>query len=154
MENPFLTVHAQVKMQSENLLRLVVFSPERAEYQCSGFRQPVVKVVDYRPASVDAMAQALKSGNRAGFLDRFNRPAQVSLWASYPREIRIELRETTRTAPAYTLQIGQGPRLALPLYPYLFRHSAPSNIGGSAMLFLYQCPQTEETPVPALSMAE
>jgi hypothetical protein len=150
---PFLSVHAQVKMQGESLLRLVVFSPERAEYQLAGFNRPLVKVIDYRPASVEAMARVLSAGKNSQFLARFNLPARVALWAAYPREIRLELHETAQAEPPYTLHIAPGAPAAQPLYPCLFSHSTPPGSANRMLLLLYRLIETEKTGALAASLA-
>ncbi len=153
MERPILTVHAQVKLQGENTLRPVVLCRERTEYQLLGFTQPVVKLIDYRPASLQALAAKFDTGKDSDFLLHFNLPARVMLWASYPREIRIELSDTSQGSPAYVFWIALDPQPARPLYPFIFRHSTNLDGAGCLHLSIYQRFQAQEKNIPAFSTA-
>ncbi len=153
MEKPIISVHAQVKLNEENTLRPVVLCRERAEYQLLGFTQPVVKLIDYRPTSIQAIAMKLNTGKNRDFLLHFNQPARVMLWASYPREIRIELYETSQDSPPYVFWISLDSTPAIPLSPFIFRHSARLDSAGCLHFSIYQRLQTREKNVPLYSTA-
>jgi hypothetical protein len=94
------------------------------------------------------MAQVLKTGRRDVFLARFNLPARLILWADYPRQIRIELREIAQALLPYTFWIAQNAPPAAPLYPSIFRHSARLERGGCIQFAIYRRGQMEETYAP------
>jgi hypothetical protein len=157
MEKPFLSVHAQIDLQEESLLRLVVYCPERAEYQLAGFNRPVVKVIDYRPDSLAPLAHPPGAGRNGNYLILFNRPARVLLWAAYPREIRLELHETAQVQPPYILRLAPGApagvQPALPLYPCLFSHTTPPGYTDRKLLLLYRRMEKAVAGAPEISLA-
>jgi hypothetical protein len=105
------------------------------------FVDPVVKVLDYRRASVEVLQGAFSTWEHHLFTPRFNQPAEVTLWSPKPGDIQIDLYETAEISPGYTLWMTVGKDQNLPVYDYIYRDIARIDDDRYALLSIYKCPR-------------
>jgi hypothetical protein len=148
---------AQIEIQGPRVLRLErepAPTDPYVEFQLIAFVDPVVKILDYRRASLEVLQGAFSTWEHHLFTPRFNQPAEVTLWSPKPGDVQIDLRETADVRPDYILWMAVGMDQNLPVYNYIYRDIAQIDDDRCALLSIYERPrprvasQTAYTRVP------
>lgn len=138
MVNMIFRESVHVELQGEQALTYIPQDDQVAKYRINGFEEPLVHIHDYRRIPLNALEQALKTGNLLSFSPIFNSPALMLIKPQETAELVIELHESDISDPDLRLWIAIGIRETIPVYDYLWNLIAPWGDDAFAFLALYR----------------
>ena len=129
-----------IYIQGDKVLKILDINGEYSEYQVLGFKDPQIRIRDFRQDLLRKATEVRESDNDYGFANDFNSPAHVEIKKNGNGTTRweIDLFSTHEQNPQYRLWIAIGVNNSIPVYDYLMLDSVFIDKDQLALISLYK----------------
>ncbi len=140
MENIFFSGTAQIEIQGKRVLEFISLDKSEAKFKTIGLFDPVVFIVDSRPAVHQAMKRILKTGEVETLAKYFNTPAHITISEVSDQKTIVQLEPTQEKHPKHMLWVAIGIGDDIPYYDYRNIQIEQMDDGSFALFSLYKRP--------------